>query len=88
MEPYRPLYVLNECEDHSSNELRGLAVLVVVLGALRLIPALVGGEAANAEAVVAALMVVAGVVFLARMPRRRDRTQPSALRGHGSISAT
>ena len=69
MEPYRPLYVLNEREDPPSHELRGLAVLVVVLGALRVIPALVGGEAANPESVIAAVMVVAGVVSLARLPR-------------------
>ena len=69
MEPYRPLFVLTETEEPPPHELRGLAVLVVVLGVLRLAPALVRGEAISTESAIAFAMLVLGAAVLVRGSR-------------------
>ncbi len=71
MEPYRRLYVVNERgHDPPTHELRGLAVLLVVLGVLRILPALASGEAANSESVIATAMLAIGTTIVLRVPRR------------------
>jgi hypothetical protein len=77
MQPYRPLYVADdEARDSAAPEDRALAVLLIVLGAVRVVPAIATGETFGAEATVAAIMVVLGVVMSIRLPasvRRRLR---------------
>jgi hypothetical protein len=87
MEPYRPLYVVNEREDPTAHELRGLAVLLVVLGALRIIPALVRGETLSTESALATAMLAVGVAIVLRAPRRwhllRRRVRRTIMSGRG-----
>ena len=67
MEPYRPLFVIvDDPERRQPQELRGLAVLLVVLGALRVVPALVCDELVTTEALSALVMVALGIGILVR----------------------
>ena len=81
MEPYRPLFVLVETEEPAPHELRGLAVLLVMLGVLRLLPSLVVREGVTTESAIAWVMLVVGILVLVwrrlactvRATRRRVR---------------
>jgi len=72
MHPYRPLYVVTDTREPPSQELRGLAVLLLVLGVLRMLPALVRSEGANTETAIAVLMLCAGSVLLVRTAATRS----------------
>lgn len=67
MHPYRPLHVADEapaaapCDDD-----RSLAVVMIALGAIRVVPAIVFGETFGAEATLAAVAVIGGVALLVR----------------------
>ena len=73
MQPYRPLYSVDEPrrEPPAGSEDRALAFLLIVLGTLRVIPAVVRGELFGAEATIALIMLVLGLVIVARGLRRR-----------------
>lgn len=74
MEPYRPLYALNEPPVASEpSELRGLAFLLIVLGLLRVTPAIVAFEPMTRELAVAVIMLVAGILIATDLPRRLRR---------------
>ena len=75
--PYRPLHVArDEPPERADPELRGLAVVLVVLGVLRVIPALVDGKL-DLETVIAIAMLAVGLgaVFDVHRWVRRWRLQ-------------
>lgn len=66
MHPYRPLWIADPDERAPRDELRGLAVVLVGLGLLRLVPAITLWEPVGLETGLAALMAIAGAHLLAR----------------------
>jgi len=73
MNPYRPLHVAGaEPPERTDPELRGLAVVLVVLGVLRVIPALVDGTL-DLETVIAIAMLAVGTSVVLAVPLRIRR---------------
>src|SRR4051812_39392105 len=72
MHPYRSLHVTRPepARRAASIELRGLAVVLIVLGVLRLLPVIVAHDAFGAEATVAVAMISLGVLALSSLRRR------------------
>jgi hypothetical protein len=75
MHPYRPLYVASRTQAPAkpSLELRGLAIVLVLLAAVRLLPVLAAHEAFGAEATIALAMLSLGVLELSSVARRVRR---------------
>lgn len=81
MSPYRPLHTTREQESRGpEHDDRVLAVLMIVLGLARLVPAIATAEAFGTEATVAAIMLAGGLAILVpirgvagRLWRRRVR---------------
>jgi len=75
MHPYRPLHAATTdlTPSHADRELRGLAVVLIILGMLRLLPALASHEAFGAETVVALAMLALGVLEVTSLRRRLHR---------------
>lgn len=75
MDPYRPLHVVDDepaREDTSlDHEEWVLAVLLIVLGLARVVPAVCAGEAFETEATIALLMLIAGLRLMVCRPWRR-----------------
>ena len=65
MGPYRPLHVYDKKAEEASCRAddRVLAILMLVLGLARLIPALINRESAGTEVTVAGMMVVAAILI-------------------------
>jgi len=70
-QPYRPLYVIDRERPHptgcSNQEVRGLALLLIVLGGLRIVPAIAAGESLRSESSVAVIMLALGTAIVARL---------------------
>ena len=81
MHPYRPLFVSNESRETPSSELRALAVLLVVLGILRIVPALMREEPAGLEIALATTMLVLGIAILVRVRQLWSRAR-RVVHGH------
>jgi hypothetical protein len=75
MHPYRPLYVTSRTKAPAKPplELRGLAIVLVLLAAIRLLPVLATHEAFGAEATVAMAMLSLGFLELSSVSRRVRR---------------
>jgi hypothetical protein len=75
VDPYRLLYIVDEerapAEGPCDPEERALAVLLVVLGLARVVPAVCAGEAFGAEATIALIMLIAGLGLMVRRAWRR-----------------
>jgi hypothetical protein len=75
VDPYRPLYVVDEerarVDDACDHEERALVVLLVVLGLARVVPAVCLGEAFGTEATIALIMLLSGLALLTRRLWRR-----------------
>jgi hypothetical protein len=82
MHPYRPLFVSNESRETPSSELRGIAVLLVVLGILRIVPALMREEPAGLEIALATAMLMLGMAILVRVSRLSSRLRDTWARRH------
>ena len=74
MHPYRTAPPPPEPARHAGDPVVGLVVLMLALGAIRVVVAIALGEAWSRELVVAWLLIGAGVVVLIR--RRRARRWP------------
>ena len=74
MNPYRPLHVCrDEPEERPDAELRGMAILLVVLGILRFLPIVAGKQGNATEVAIAFVMLFAGVFELFEVRRRIRR---------------
>jgi hypothetical protein len=73
MNPYRGLFVVDDLQQDDAHELRGFAILLIVLGLLRIVPASVTGELITSEAALAILMLMVGIAAVLQLPRRLRR---------------
>jgi hypothetical protein len=84
VDPYRPLHVVDyepaREDDGLDHEEGALAVLLVVLGLARVIPAVCVGEAFGAEATIALLMLIAGLGLMVRHARAATRLSRKGFR--------
>ena len=69
MLPYRPLFVcIDEPLRRDRRELHGLALMLIVLGALRLLPSIVTHEPIGIETTAAAAMFACGIAIAIDLP--------------------
>jgi len=69
--PYRPLFVRSTDEaSQGAFELRGLALVLILLGVVRLLPALATHEAFGVEPSLAVSMLALGALELSELRRR------------------
>lgn len=75
MHPYRPLYVASrpEAPRNPPLELRGLAIVMVLLAVLRLLPLVATHETFGTEATVALAMLALGAIELSVLRQRVRR---------------
>jgi hypothetical protein len=64
--PYRPLHTATDDEPATDPEDRILAAMMIVLGLVRLVPAIATAETFGTEVTIAALIVAAGIAMLVR----------------------
>jgi hypothetical protein len=71
VDPYRPLHVFDDKgDDPRDHDEYVLAILLIVLGLARVLPAICLGEGFGTEATIASLMLFGGIAIALQVPHR------------------